>query len=163
MDSQRATLSRATFDPAGLIRWAMGPGWEDFAVSVDNGFEIRKTGLQGSATEQLLAPDQVSKYPSDWTADGQTLVMTVQNSKSESGCRNFVGDWRTQARTRCSDDRLLNMPAIFLPDGHLLTYASNESGRPELYVTEFPEPGKMAGIQPGFEQRRIYSILSVES
>ena len=138
MDSQRATLSRATFDPAGLFVGVWDPNGQDFAVSVNNGFEIRKTGRQGSATEQLLAPDQISKYPSDWSADGQTLVMTVQNLKSNQDVETLsvTGEHKLVP--------LVQTPAVeyagnLSPDGHLLTYASNESGRPELYVTDFPD------------------------
>ncbi len=138
MDSQRATLSRATFDPAGLFVGVWDPTGQDFAVSVNNGFEIRKTGRQGSATEQLLAPDQISKYPSDWTADGQTLVMTVQNLKTNQDVETLsvTGEHKLVP--------LVQTPAVeyagnLSPDGHLLTYASNESGRLELYVTDFPD------------------------
>jgi serine/threonine-protein kinase len=31
---------------------------------------------------------------------------------------------------------------MFSPDGRWLTYVSDESGRPEVYVTAFPEPGR---------------------
>jgi len=137
MDSQRGTLSRATFDPAGMILGIWSPDGKDFAVSVANGYEIRRTGLQGSATEQLFPPDQVSKYPTDWTADGRTLILTVQNPKTNQ-------DVETMSLT----DRKL-VPLVqttyteyagnLSPDGRFLTYGSNESGRLELYVTQFPE------------------------
>ncbi len=138
MDSQRGTLSRATFDPAGMVLGVWSPDGKDFAVSVANGFEIRRTGLPGSATEQLLPPKQVSQFPTDWTADGQTLILTVQNPKTSqdvemvavTGEHNLVPLIQTTYAEYAGN---------LSPDGHFLTYASNESGRLELYVTQFPE------------------------
>jgi len=138
MDSQRGTLSRATFDPAGMILGIWSPEGKDFAVSVANGYEIRRTGLQGSATEQLFPPDQVSKYPTDWTADGQTLILTVQNSKTNQDVETLsvVGEHKLAPLVQTTSNEYAgNLSA----DGHFLTYASNETGRLELYVTQFPE------------------------
>ncbi len=141
MDSQRGTLSRATFDPAGLIVGIWSPDAKELAVAVANGFEIRKTGLQGNATEQILAPDQVSKYPSDWTADGQTLIMTVQNAKTNQDVETLsvTGEHKLVPIIQTTFSEFAGKLS---PDGKLLTYASNESGRRELYVTEFPGPGQ---------------------
>ncbi len=138
MDSQRGTLSRATFDPAGLILGVWSPDGKDFAVSVANGFEIRKTGLQGSATEQLLAPDQISKYPTDWSPDGQTIIMTVQNPKTNQDVETMsaTGEHKLAPLVQTT---YAEYAGTLSPDGHFLTYASNESGRHELYVTQFPE------------------------
>jgi len=141
MDSQRGTLSRATFDPAGLFIGVWSPDAKDLAVSVANGFEIRKTGLQGNATEQLLPPDQISKYPTDWTADGQTLIMTVQNPKTNQDVETLsvTGEHKLVPLIQTP---YAEYSGTLSPSGHLLTYASNESGRGELYVTEFPGPGQ---------------------
>jgi serine/threonine protein kinase/Tol biopolymer transport system component len=141
MDSQRGTLSRATFDPAGLVVGIWSPDAKDLAVSVATGFEMRKTSLQGNATEQLLPPDQISKYPTDWTADGQTLIMTVQNSKTNQDVETLsvTGDHKLMPLIQTT---FAEYAGKLSPDGKLLTYASNESGRRELYVTEFPGPGQ---------------------
>jgi eukaryotic-like serine/threonine-protein kinase len=137
MDSQRGTLSRATFDPAGMILGIWSPDGKDFAVSVANGYEIRRTGLQGSATEQLFAPDQVSKYPTDWTADGQTLIMTVQNPKTNQDVETMsLADHKLAPLVQTTSNEYAGNLS---PNGHFLTYASNETGRLELYVTQFPQ------------------------
>jgi Tol biopolymer transport system component len=141
MDSQRGTLSRATFDPAGLVLGVWSPDGKDFAVSVGNGFEIRRTGMQGSATEQLLPPEQVSQYPTDWSADGQTLILTVQNPKTNQDVETLsvTGEHKLVPLVQTT---YAEYAGNLSPEGHFLTYASNESGRLELYVTQFPE-GKL--------------------
>lgn len=139
IDSQRGSPSRATFDPEGAIFAVWSPDGSGVTVSLANGFEIRKVSLQGNVTEQLVAPDQISKYPTDWTADGQTLILTVQNPKTGQDVETLsVGDHKLAP--------MIQTPAVenagnLSPNGKLLTYSSNESGRPELYVTQFPGPG----------------------
>ena len=54
----------------------------------------------------------------------------------------------------------------FSPDGHWVTYVSNESGRPEVYVRPFPGPGGQwqvstsGGIQPRWspDRKELYYI-----
>src|ERR1700735_1731648 len=141
LDSQRGSLSRATFNPEGVIYGVWSPDGKSVAVSLTNGFEVRTIGLQGSVTEQLVPPDQISKYPADWTADGQSLILTVQNPKTAQDVETL---------SAAGEHKLVPMiqtPAVenagkLSPNGKLLTYSSNESGRPELYVTEFPGAGR---------------------
>jgi Tol biopolymer transport system component len=137
VDSQRGSLSRATFNPEGVIFGVWSADGKSVTASLVNGFEVRTIGLQGNATEQLVAPDQISKYPTEWTPDGQTLILTVQNPKtnqdvemlSVNGEHKFLPIIQTPAVEDAGE---------LSPNGKLLTYSSNESGRPELYVTEFP-------------------------
>jgi eukaryotic-like serine/threonine-protein kinase len=140
IDSQRGSPSRATFDPEGAIFGIWSPDGASVTVSLANGFEIRKILLQGNIAEQLIAPDQISKYPTDWTADGQTLILTVQNPKTGQDVETLSAAGEHKLAP------IIQTPAIenagnLAPSGRLLTYSSNETGRPELYVTEFPGPG----------------------
>ena len=43
---------------------------------------------------------------------------------------------------RATDSRLNRDVAIFSPDGGWVAYSSDESGREEVYVTSFPNPGR---------------------
>jgi serine/threonine protein kinase len=139
VDSQRGNLSRATFNPEGVIFGVWSADGKSVTASLVNG-EVTTISLQGNATEQLVSPDQITKYPSDGTTDGQTLILTVQNPKTGQ-------DVETLSVT--GEHKLVPMiqtPAIeyagnLSRNGKLLTYSSNESGRQELYVTEFPGPG----------------------
>ena len=46
--------------------------------------------------------------------------------------------------------------AAISPDGRWLAYASNETGRDEVYVAPFPEPGRsVAGLDDGGHQPRL--------
>jgi serine/threonine protein kinase len=140
IDSQRGSPSRATFDPEGAIFGVWSPDGASVVVSLANGFEIRKILLQGNVTEQLVAPDQISKYPTDWTTDGQTLILTVQNPKTGQDVETLAAAGEHKLAPIIQTPAAENAGNLS-PGGKLLTYSSNESGRAELYVTEFPGSG----------------------
>lgn len=141
LDSQRGSLSRATFNPEGIIYGVWSPDGKSVAVSLTNGFEVRTIGLQGSLTEQLIPADQISKYPADWTADGQSLILTVQNPKTAQDVETLSAAGEHKLVPMIQTPAVENAGSLS-PNGKLLTYSSNESGRAELYVTEFPGAGR---------------------
>jgi serine/threonine-protein kinase len=48
----------------------------------------------------------------------------------------------------------------FSPDGHWIAYASDESGRPEIYVRPFPGPGEKWTVSTGGGNEPIWSRKS---
>ena len=79
------------------------------------------------------------KYVSDWSPDGKHLLITSRGDGATSwdiwampvdGDRKPVSIVQTQ---------FSEMWATFSPDGRHIAYQSNESGRAEIYVHEFPE------------------------
>jgi Tol biopolymer transport system component len=74
--------------------------------------------------------------PSTWSPDGTTIV---GNRPSGAGGNELfalrIADRTTQTLLRA---RRPFVDAQFSPDGRWLAYASNESGRAEVYVTDFP-------------------------
>ncbi|MGB8523997.1 MAG: protein kinase [Candidatus Acidiferrales bacterium] len=140
VDSQRGSSSRATFNPEGAVFGIWSPDGKSVTVSLTNGFEIRTIGLQGSVTEQLVPPDQISKYPTDWTPDGQTLILTVQNPKTGQDVETLSAAGEHKLVPMIETPAVENSGSLS-PNGKFLTYSSNESGKPELYATEFPGPG----------------------
>jgi len=76
-------------------------------------------------------------FPSDWSRDGLHIAFSTPGS--ESGSYIWVLPLRDKARplmllASASDQ----MHANFSPDGRLLAYSSNESGRFQVYVQTFP-------------------------
>ncbi|HXN73485.1 MAG TPA: protein kinase [Candidatus Acidoferrales bacterium] len=141
VDSQRGSLSRASFNPEGVILGVWSADGKSITASLANGFEVKTISLQGNVSEQLIAPDQISKFPSQWTADGQTLIMTVQNPKTGQDVETLSAAGEHKLAPIIQTPAVENA-GVLSPDGKLLTYSSNESGKPELYVTGFPEPGQ---------------------
>jgi Tol biopolymer transport system component len=104
--------------------------------------------LDGSA-EQLFLESPDYRWPEDWSLDGRSVSATVipavgkrntqiwiVDAEGEHKARPFVGDAENQYASR------------FSPDGRWLAYASNESGRFEVYVRAFPEAGGRWQVSP---------------
>jgi serine/threonine-protein kinase len=88
--------------------------------------------------EQILAP-QHPQRPSSFSPDGKVLAYTEVHPQSGSDIWTVpLGD-----RSSRQPEPFLRTPfdedlPLFSPDGHWLAYRSNESGRMEVYVAQFP-------------------------
>ncbi|MGD8278836.1 MAG: hypothetical protein PVH00_12445, partial [Gemmatimonadota bacterium] len=85
-------------------------------------------------------PESRPVFQGDWSPDGAWLVYRTDNAAEGNGDILAV---RTRGDTTpvplAATDAEEFSPAIS-PDGHWLAYASNASGRPEIYVKPFPDP-----------------------
>ena len=91
----------------------------------------------GAAEPMLEAPG--NQFPYGFTPDDKTLILSSVGGGRLQGIRTFeVGakDTKPLIETEFSN-RLADMSA----DGKWIAYASNESGRYEIYVRPFPGPG----------------------
>jgi Tol biopolymer transport system component len=100
-----------------------------------------KATTGGTGSEERLPLSDLSVGVSDWSTDGQTLLFVVVDPKTT------IDLWAI----RLDGDRkpfvVANTPfeerdAQFSPDGKWIAYASNESGRMEIYIQGFPQPGQ---------------------
>jgi Tol biopolymer transport system component len=94
-----------------------------------------------TGSEESLLQSVAAKYPTDVSRDGRFLAYsstTPGNSKAALWILPRVGDRRPyiflQGDFNIGEGQ-------FSPDGHWLAYNSDESGRPEIYVTPFPGGG----------------------
>jgi len=153
-DLERRTLTRLTFE-----RWNAHPIWTPngrlitFASFRDGKWGIYQIAMDRSREPELLLTtgldqfDTSSVSPSSWTPDGKSLlyaqyalgksqfwILTVPGSSVESKPRLF-----SETTFRESDPQVS-------PNGHWLAYTSDESGKSEVYVEPFPEPGGKSQI-----------------
>jgi eukaryotic-like serine/threonine-protein kinase len=73
--------------------------------------------------------------------DGRTLVFTLTEEGTGDSLYTRALDGDEPARP-FRVTRAQEVFASFSPDGRWLTYQSDETGRPEVYVEEFPGPGQ---------------------
>jgi eukaryotic-like serine/threonine-protein kinase len=94
----------------------------------------------GSRPAERLTTSDNLQYSAVWSPDGQTLAFV--ESRSETGTDVWVlpvqGDRQPRAIIQT---RFNEAYPDFSPDGHWLAYASDESGRSEVYVQPYPGPG----------------------
>jgi hypothetical protein len=122
-------------------------------IAYESGREgIHHVFVLAEGVERRVTSGEYHHYLGDWSADGRWLAYTEFHP--ETGADLWVVDAegaepaRPVVRTRSSDRE----PAIS-PDGKWIAYASDESGRFEVYAQPFPGPGERIQLSPdGGEQ-----------
>jgi Tol biopolymer transport system component len=120
-----------------------------------SGIMVRAANGIGVARE-LVAPatnGRYSSFVSDWSADGTTVVFTAQRPESNWDIDSV--DVATGRATPFLSTPFLDVQGQLSPDGRWLAYASDESGRLEVYVRPFPSgDGKWPISTAGGQQPR---------
>jgi len=137
MDVERNTLARQTFNVPGLLSAAFSQDGARIAVSATTGATgLLKIKSLVTGMEQVLTPVGESSYISSWTPDAKYLLIENQDPKNQL-------DIYAQPADASKPIPLLTQPyneygGEVSPNGKWMAYFSNESGRVELYVTDFP-------------------------
>jgi eukaryotic-like serine/threonine-protein kinase len=141
-DVARGLRTRFTFDPADELEsiWSPDGSRVVFNSRRKGHLELYQKASSGAGAEEALLEDNLDKYPVSWSPDGRFILYI--GTGTTTGNDLFV--------LPLSGDRkpfpFLNTqfnegPGQFSPDGRWVVYASNESGRYEVYVAPFPGPG----------------------
>jgi Tol biopolymer transport system component len=154
-DLVRATSSKFTFDP----RDDDDPTWSPdgrrvvFSSSREGQYDLFVKNSAGGEQEELLLKSDYRKRPEDFSRDGQFLLYEENNPQTgwDVWVLPMTGDRKPQPVIQGPLDQWMSK---FSPDGRWIAYASNESGRYEVYVQSFPPAGRKyqistsGGVQP---------------
>jgi Tol biopolymer transport system component len=145
----------------GASRFSDGPGrngsavWSPdsskivFASDRDGPADFYLKTLGGSSPEQpIYRSPTLFKNPNNWSPDGKWIVfaqidpVTTQNlyllpADGSSGPKEIVGGAMRQ------------VAAMISPDGRMMAYSGDETGRYEVYVTSFPAGGRRVQVSRG--------------
>jgi Tol biopolymer transport system component/predicted Ser/Thr protein kinase len=112
--------------------------------------EVRVRSTVGGEEQTLWRVDNLFVHPLDWSRDGRFLAAEVSGPGSKTGQDVWIipmtGNSKPYAFLASGFDE--GFP-FFSPDGHWLSYMSNESGQTEIYVVPFPGPGGKWQISTG--------------
>jgi serine/threonine-protein kinase len=139
-------ISRRTLTPlmhegvSGSPIWTPDGNWIVFGLISNGTGDLVRIAADGSGAAERLATSEVYPIPSSFTPDGKELVF-LDWAPEASDIRVLpldggVGNPRPVIETRFYETH----PALS-PDGRWLAYASDESGRTEVYVQKYPGPG----------------------
>jgi hypothetical protein len=136
----RGVMTRLTFDPATdrLPVWSPDGKQVAFSSDRDGGVaQIYRKDASGAGQEERLTEGPNQKLVLDWTKDGKYLLYREVNPGTgrDLTALPLAGDRKPipVVKTQFSEST-----GAVSPDGRWLAYASNDSGRNELYVQAFP-------------------------
>ena len=150
LELQRDGSKRLTFDPAidAVPIWSPDATRLVFASNRQTYFGLYVKNSDGANDEKNIVKENVGNFPSDWSRDGKYILY----------CRGPDLWFLTYPELKSS--LFLKAPSVlrngqFSPDGKWVAYASNESGKWEIYVTSFPDArGRWQISSGGGEQPR---------
>ena len=142
---------RVTFDPAidAMPVWSPDGTRVVFSSSRKKTFDLYLKATDGGQEEKPIeATPGEDKYPSAWSRDGKYILYT----RGTNLWFLTLSDLSSRLFLKAPSD---TKNGQFSPDGKWVAYASNESGKWEIYVTSFPDAhGKWQVSNGGGDQPR---------
>jgi serine/threonine protein kinase len=139
---QHRLTSDAALD-AGAV-WSPDGTRLVFRSSRNGKYDLFEKPASGATDEHPLVVTDQDKSPQDWSLDGKFLLYATQDPKTDSDLWVLPLD-DARKPFPVADTSFDEVHGQISPDGRWLAYASNETGRYEIYVQAFP---KATGKQP---------------
>jgi serine/threonine-protein kinase len=140
-DLTRETLTRFTFEGHVNLNaiWTPDGKWIAIQSNREGPLNIFWQRADGSGGLEHLIASEYNNFPTSWSPDGQLLAFTEINPNT--GYDIWVlrlSDRKAQPFLRTPFNESASR---FSPDGRWIAYISDESGRFEIYVQPYPDPG----------------------
>ncbi len=118
---------------------------------------IYRAPIDGSRSAELLIPDSLILWTSDWAPDGQTLAyVRLDPAGSGYDILTHTSDGYPASRPFIDSEHDERTPAIS-PNGRWIAYVSDESGIEEVYVRPFPQGGRQVQVSTGGGAKPVWA------
>lgn len=141
LDLTRGVLSRVIPDSGSGPVWAPdGRHLFFYRQNARNGKDLLfETSIETVGSETLVRePAGQHAHPTSVSPDGQYLIYEGEDDSYDIWMQRLTGDRKATAFLPSPN---IETQGMVSPDGHWLAYTSDLSGRFELYVQSFPQPG----------------------
>ncbi len=134
--------TRLTSDPAYDAQAVWSPDGSRIAfMSLRRGHaDTFQKSSRGSGSEEAIHESDRSKYLTDWSPDGRFILYRAFDAKTNLELFAVPVDSDRRPTPYLKGAFGVDQ-GQFSPDGRWVAYASNESGRWEVFVAPFPAPG----------------------
>jgi Tol biopolymer transport system component len=95
--------------------------------------------ISTGAIEPVIETPSITEHPVGWSHDAKSLAIFTSGGAVDSG--TYLSVWSSVSRklTRFAGPRAVESAVSFSLHDEFVAFTSQESGRPEVYVTTFPE------------------------
>jgi Tol biopolymer transport system component/predicted Ser/Thr protein kinase len=141
-DLERGTASRFTFDAANDF----GPVWTPDGSSViytsakEGSVVLLRKAASGTGATETLLTSETNLLAGDMSPDGKYLLYMTSGGETSWDIWALTLDGTGESIPLLQTE-FVEVRPMFSPDGKWFAYNSNESGRAEVYVRQFPGPG----------------------
>ena len=145
-DMARGALAQVTFEgQSASPSWTPDGQRLTFSWNANGPGNLFSKMLAGGPQERLTTSDHL-QLPGSWSGDGRRLAFVERHPTTgrdlwilneDRAVRPFLASAYDETAPR------------FSPDGRLIAYVSNESGRNEVYVRAYADPSRKWQVSPG--------------
>jgi len=147
-DLERSVSTRLTFDEGSDTEQIWSPDGEYIAYSSDqNGPDnLYLKRADGSGDAERLTESDKPEWATSWSSDGRFITYLTTGNAFDLWVVPLEGERKPEEflATSFSEGN-----SAFSPDDRWMAYASNESGRSEVYVRPFPSRGGKWQVSDG--------------
>jgi Tol biopolymer transport system component len=137
-DLSRDALTRLTFEGEGNVDPLWTPDGKRIVFKGNRNRLFWQPADGSGAAEELTSSElSANNIPGSWSPDGQELALTEDRAVRKI----WILPLKDRKPHLFAEGALYETAPRFSPDGHWIAYASNESGRYEIYVRPYPGPG----------------------
>jgi dipeptidyl aminopeptidase/acylaminoacyl peptidase len=105
--------------------------------------------VTGYGGEEPFLEGEGQRLALDWSPDGKVLAVEIREPRGERRVALSIVPAAGERAPRVFFQRSTDFgDARFSPDGHSIAYTSDESGRSEIYLADFPGPGTRSQVSP---------------